>query len=152
MKRNKAVLMTFYVVSIIIYCLVAAIFYRFILLAKPYFLLVLIPCMLLFTILFLSSFIKLIIIVISMVFGRNGNDEVNVGADKVLKTVNKITRYSLIGLFLTFLTSIMILDIILCVNKEKYTLVAISIVVWILLHTLLFKNIIELIRSEKKPS
>ncbi len=152
MKRNKTVLMTFYVVSIIIYCLVAAILYRFILLAKPYFLLVLIPCLLLFIILFLSSFIKLIIMAISMIFGKNGNDEVNEGADKALKIVNKITRYSLIGLFLTFLTSIMILDIILCINKEKYTLVAISIVVWILLHTLLFKNIIDLIRSEKKPS
>ena len=68
-----------------------------------------------------------------------------------METVNRITKYSLIGLFLTFLTSVMILDIILCINKEKYTLVAISIVVWVLLHTLLFKNIIELVRSEKKP-
>ena len=152
MKRNKTVLMTFYVVSIIIYCLVAAIFYRFLLLAKPYFLFVLIPCLLLFTLLFLSSFSKLIVIVVSMVFGRNGNDEVNEKADDIVILINKITKYSLIGLFLTFLTSIMILDIILCINKEKYTLVAISIVVWVLLHTLLFKNIIDLVRSEKKHS
>lgn len=87
-----------------------------------------------------------------MVFGRNGNDEVNEKADKVLRSVTKITRYSLIALFLAFLSSIMILDIVLCINKEKYVLVAISIVVWVLLHTLLFKNIIDLIRSEKKPS
>ena len=152
MKRNNKWLMTFYVISIIIYCLIAAILYKYLLLVKPFFLLVLIPCLLLFTILFLSSFIKLITIIISMIFGRNGNDEVNVVADKTLRIVTKITRYSLIALFLAFLSSIMILDIILCINKEKYVLVSISIVVWILLHTLLFKNIIELIRSEKKTS
>lgn len=152
MKRSKGILMTFYVVSIIIYCLVSAVFYKLLLLVKPYFLLVLIPCLLLFTLLFLSSFSKLLVILFSMVFGKNGNDEVNEKADDVIRGINKITRYSLIGLFLTFLTSIMILDVILCINKEKYTLVAISIVVWVLLHTLLFKNIIDLIRSEKKHS
>ncbi|MBQ4030985.1 MAG: hypothetical protein II625_04450 [Bacilli bacterium] len=152
MKKKNKLLMTFYVISIIIYCLVAAILSKYLLLVRPFFLLILIPCYLLFAILFLSSFIKLITIIISMVFGRNGNDEVNEKADKVLRSVTKITRYSLIALFLAFLSSIMILDIVLCINKEKYVLVAISIVVWVLLHTLLFKNIIDLIRSEKKPS
>ena len=113
MKKKNKLLMTFYVISIIIYCLVAAILSKYLLLVRPFFLLILIPCYLLFAILFLSSFIKLITIIISMVFGRNGNDEVNEKADKVLRSVTKITRYSLIALFLAFLSSIMILDIVL---------------------------------------
>ena len=152
MKRNKTLLATFYVVSILIYLLVACLCGKLLVAVQPYFLFVLIPSLLLFSFLFLSSFSKLLLILFSAVFGRNGNDEVNEKADRILLLINKITKYSLIGLFLTFLTSIMILDIILCINKEKYVLVSISIVVWILLHTLLFKNIIELIRSEKKQS
>ena len=152
MKRNKTLLATFYVVSILIYLIIACICGKLLVAVKPYFLFVLIPSLILFSFLFLSSFTKLLLIVFSVIFGRNGNDEVNEKADNILLLINRITKYSLIGLFLTFLTSIMILDIILCINKEKYVLVSISIVVWILLHTLLFKNIIELVRSEKKQS
>jgi hypothetical protein len=152
MAEKKPLMMTLYIIGIIIYFITAAVCYHMLLSVNPYYLFVLLPCLLLFVLLFLSSFIKLIAITISSVFGKNGNDEVNEKADNFMKNVNRITKYSLIGLFLTFLTSVMILDIILCINKEKYTVVAISIVVWILLHTLLFKNIIELVRSEKKPS
>jgi len=152
MNKKKPIMMTFYVLGIFIYCIVAALCYKLLIVVNPYYLFVLLPCFLLFIFLFLSSFSKLLAIIFSSIFGRNGNDEVNEKADRFVEVVNKITKYTLIGLFLTFLTSIMILDIILCINKEKYTLVAISIVVWILLHTLLFKNIIELIRSEKKSS
>ena len=149
MKRSKALMMTFYVVCILLYCLTTAICYKLMISIRPYFLFIIIPLLLLFLILFLSTFSKMCLIIFSSVFGKNGNDEVNDGADKALIQINKFTKYSLIALFITFLTTVMILDIILCVNKEKYTLLAISIVVWILLHTLIFREIIILIRNEK---
>ena len=149
MKRSKALMMTFYVVCILLYCLTTAICYKLMISIRPYFLFIIIPLLLLFLILFLSTFSKMCLIILSSVFGKNGNDEVNDGADKALIQINKFTKYSLIALFITFLTTVMILDIILCVNKESYTLLAISIVVWILLHTLIFREIIILIRNEK---
>ncbi len=149
MKRSKALMMTFYVVCILLYCLTTAICYKLMISIRPYFLFIIIPLLLLFLILFLSTFSKMCLIILSSVFGKNGNDEVNDGADKALIQINKFTKYSLIALFITFLTTVMILDIILCVNKERYTLLAISIVVWILLHTLIFREIIILIRNEK---
>lgn len=152
MKRSRALLMTFYIGCIVIYCLATIRCYTLMTSVHPYFLLVLIPTLILFLILFLSTFIKMLIIFFSFVFGRNGNDEVNEKADRGLIKINQITKFSLIALFIAFLTTIMILDVILCINREKYTLVAISIVIWILLHILLFRQIIDLIRNEKKHS
>ena len=149
MKRSKALMMTFYVVCILLYCLTTAICYKLMISIRPYFLFIIIPLLLLFLILFLSTFSKMCLIILSSVFGKNGNDEVNDGADKALIQINKFTKYSLIALFITFLTTVMILDIILCVNKERYTLLAISIVVWILLHTLIFREIIIFIAIKK---
>ena len=152
MKRNSLLAMTFYIICICLYLVVAVICYKLMINTKAYYLFVLIPVMVLFFILFLSTISKLFLILTSMIFGRNDNDEVNDKTDILIFNVNKITKYALFGLFLSFLSSIMVLDVILCIKKEQYVLVAISIVVWVLLHTLLFKNIIDLIRSEKNHS
>lgn len=87
-----------------------------------------------------------------MVFSRNDNTEVLEYTTALLDYINRIERYVLFGIFLVFLSSIMILDIILCAKKEQYTLISLSVVVWIFLHYLLFKNIINLVKNEKSNS
>lgn len=149
-NRNKLVTITFYIVCIMLYVFVAFTFYNLLYKLNYYLLILTIPALILFLSLAISSTMKLLIIVFSMVFGRNDNTEALDYAKELMDFVNRIERYVLFGIFLAFLSSIMIFDIILCSIKEKYTLVSISIVIWILLHYLLFKNIISLVRSEKK--
>ena len=62
--------------------------------------------------------------------------------------VKNICNYTLIGIFTALLTSVMILDIILCVVFEKYVLVALSIVIWVLLYYMLFTEVIKMIKKE----
>ena len=116
------------------------------------FLILTIPALLLFLSLAISSTMKLLVIVFSMVFSRNDNTEVLEYTTALLDYINRIERYVLFGIFLVFLSSIMILDIILCAKKEQYTLISLSVVVWIFLHYLLFKNIINLVKNEKSNS
>ncbi len=149
-NRNKLISITFYVVCIMLYVFASFVCYNLLFRLNYYLLILTIPALLLFLSLAISSTMKLLIIVFSMVFGRNDNTEAIDFANDLLNFVNRIERYVLFGIFLAFLSSIMILDIILCAKKEQYTLVSISIVVWIILHYLLFKNIIELVRNEKK--
>ena len=151
-KRNKLASITLYIVCNMLFLLGIAICYQEFMNVEPYFLIVLIPCSVLFVLLFLSSFVKLIIIIMSMVFGGNDNEDTVDAMDKSLVFVNKITKYALAALYVAFLSSVMILDVILCISKERYTLAGISITVWILLHTILFKQIINIARNEKNNS
>ena len=73
-----------------------------------------------------------------LIFGRNDNTEISEFIDNAIKKVKNICNYTLIGIFTALLTSVMILDIILCVVFEKYVLVALSIVIWVLLYYMLF--------------
>ena len=149
-SRNKILSITFYIVCILVYVFASFVFYNLLFKLNYYLLVITIPALLLFLSLAISSTMKLLIIVFSMIFGRNDNNEALDYANDLMNYVNRIERYVLFGIFLAFLSSIMILDIILCAIKEKYTLVSLSIVVWIILHYLLFKNIITLVRNEKK--
>lgn len=83
-----------------------------------------------------------------MVFGRNDNNEVSDYIDKLIKSTNQLCKYILIAIFTSLLTSVMILDIIYCLNKEKYTFIAFSIVIWILLYYFLFNYIVKMIRKQ----
>ena len=149
-SRNKLLSITFYTVCIIAYVFVSFVFYNSLFKLNYYLLIITIPALLLFLSLAISSTMKLLIIVFSMIFGRNDNDEVLEYTTALMNFVNRIERYVLFGIFLAFLSSIMIFDIILCAKKEQYTLVSVSIVVWIILHYLLFKNIITLVKNERK--
>jgi ABC-type transport system involved in Fe-S cluster assembly fused permease/ATPase subunit len=96
----------------------------------------------------LECIIKLLLVIVSLIFGRNDNDEVNEFIEKGIKGVSNLTKYVLIGIFAALLFSLMVLDIIICVFYEKYILVALSIVIWILLYYILFRVIVKMIRKE----
>ena len=152
MSRNKLLSVTFYIICILAYVFASYVSYNLLFELNYYLLILTIPSLLLFLSLAVSSTMKLLIIVFSMIFGQNDNTEVNEYSAALINYINRIERYVLFGLFLAFLSSIMIYDIILCAKKEQYTLISFSIVIWIFLHYLLFKNIINLVKNEKNNS
>ena len=83
-----------------------------------------------------------------MIFGRNGNDETIIFIEKAIDFINRITKYTLIGIFTTLLFSIMVLDIIMCVNDANYSLLIISSIIWIVLFYSLLKVIVKMIKKE----
>lgn len=147
-KRNKVLNITLNIVVITFFLMCFVINYQLLIELKYYYLFVTLPMLFLSLIMILSSIIKLLLIISSLIFGRHDNDEVSEYIEKIIKKVNNLTKYILIGIFTTLLTSVMILDIILCVAHDKYLLVALSIVVWILLYYILFKQIVRIIRKE----
>lgn len=147
-KRNKLLSITLNIVIITIFLLAFVINTQLLLELKYYYLFVTIPMLFLCLTMIISSIIKLLLVISSLIFGRHDNDEVNEYIEKIINKINDLTKYVLIGIFTTLLTSVMVLDIILCVLNEKYLLVALSIVVWILLYYILFRQIVKLIRKE----
>lgn len=147
-KRNKLLNITLNIVIITIFLLAFVINTQLLLELKYYYLFVTIPMLFLCLTMIISSVIKLLLVISSLIFGRHDNDEVNEYIEKIINKINDLTKYVLIGIFTTLLTSVMVLDIILCVLNEKYLLVALSIVVWILLYYILFRQIVKLIRKE----
>ena len=147
-KRNKLLSITLNIVIITIFLLAFVINTQLLLELKYYYLFVTIPMLFLCLTMIISSIIKLLLVISSLIFGRHDNDEVNEYIEKIINKINDLTKYVLIGIFTTLLTSVMVLDIILCVLNEKYLLVALSIVVWILLYYILFRQIVKIIRKE----
>ena len=147
-KRNKLLSITLNIVIITIFLLAFVINTQLLLELKYYYLFVTIPMLFLCLTMIISSVIKLLLVISSLIFGRHDNDEVNEYIEKIINKINDLTKYVLIGIFTTLLTSVMVLDIILCVLNEKYLLVALSIVVWILLFYILFRQIVKVIRKE----
>lgn len=147
-KRNKLLSITLNIVIITIFLLAFVINTQLLLELKYYYLFVTIPMLFLCLTMIISSVIKLLLVISSLIFGRHDNDEVNEYIEIIINKINDLTKYVLIGIFTTLLTSVMVLDIILCVLNEKYLLVALSIVVWILLYYILFRQIVKIIRKE----
>lgn len=147
-KRNKILNISFYIVTIIISLTASIVLYQLLVKLHYFFLFITIPMLFLFIALGLTNIIKTILTLVSMIFGRNGNDEVIEFINASLANINRLCKYTFIGIFFALLTSVMILDIIFCVNKEEYTFMAISVIVWILMYYLLFKVIIKMIKKE----
>lgn len=148
LKRNKILNITFYTISIIIYLFISYFIYKLLTIVPFYYLFILIPSLFLFCTLLLVNIIKTILTIVSMVFGRNDNDEINDYIYRLISKINQLCKYILIAIFISLLTSVMILDLIYCLNKEKYTFAAISIVIWVLSYYLLFSNIVKMIRKQ----
>lgn len=102
----------------------------------------------LFTILLISSTIKLVLTFIGIKYGQNDNDEIIDFAEKAINYTNKTTRNILIGIFTALLTSVMILDITICLIDQEITLLSISIVIWVLIYYVLFTALTNMIRQE----
>jgi hypothetical protein len=92
----------------------------------------------------------MILIIVSLIYGKNGNSDTSDKIEEMITGTNQTCKYILIAIFVALLSSTVILDTAFCITKEKYTFLGISIVIWILLYYLLFKNIIEMIKKEIK--
>ncbi len=147
-KRNKLLTITFYIISIIIFLIFSLITYSFLVKLHYYYLFATIPMLFMFVSLALTNIIKLILTTISMVFGQNDNNEIQDFIDIQIDNINRLCKYVLIGIFLTLLFSLMLLEIVYCTIKEEYTFIAISIIVWVLLFYLIFKVIVKIIKKE----
>lgn len=148
MKENNILRLIAYVASIAFYIVGIVIIYSFLFDLNYYYLFVTIPLLFLLVTLSIVNFIKIILTIISMIFGRNDNNEVNNSIRKWTSFVNRICKYVLIGIFAALLTSIMALDVIICIQKSLYILVSLSIVVWIVLYYLLFRVVVKMIKKE----
>ena len=147
-KRNKLLRITLNIVGITLFLLLSLVFYKLLIQLHYYYLFITIPMLFLSLTVIVECIIRLLLIIVSLIFGRNDNDEVNEFIENSIKKVSNLTKYVLIGIFATLLFSIMVLDITLCVFYEKYVLVALSIVIWILLYYILFRVIVKMIRKE----
>ena len=149
-RRNKILLITTYVICFLLYLIASIISYVSVFSLNHYYLFITIPLTILFITLTIHNFIKLILIIISLIYGRNGNSDTSDKIEDMIIGSNQTCKYIIIAIFITLLSSVVILDVAFCIFKEKYMFLGLSIVVWILLYYLLFKNIIEMIRKEIK--
>lgn len=149
-NRNKLLRITLNIVGITLFSMLSLVTYQTLVEIQYYYLFIIIPMLFLSLTLIIECLIRLLLLIVSLIFGRNGNEEINDFIENSIKQVNRLTKYVLIGIFAALLFSIMVLDIILCVFHEMYTLVALSIVVWILLYYVLFRVIVKMIKKEIK--
>ena len=147
-KSTRLKLITGYIAIITILFVVSIYFYKLLLIANKYYLFIVIPILFMSVATGLFNLIKLILTIVTMIFDRNDNDEIPKFMNKVVYNVNQIYKYTLIAIFITLLTSVMILDVMLCVSFVQFFLLAISIVIWILLYYLIFHIIVGIIKKE----
>ena len=133
-KRHKFKLITGYIAVITIFFVLSIIFYNLLLTTNKYYLFIVIPLLFLSISTSLFNLLKLLFTIVSFMFSKNDNDEVLKSINKRIYEINQLYKYTLIGIFIALLTTVMILDIIVCVTFEKFNLLAISIVIWILLY------------------
>ena len=146
-KRHKFKLVTGYIAVITIFFVLSIVFYNLLLTVNKYYLFIVLPILFLSISTTLFNLLKLIFTIVSFAFCKNDNDEVLKSINKRIYEINQLYKYTLIGIFIALLTTVMILDIIVCVTFEEYTLLAISIVVWILLYYSIFYVIIKIVRK-----
>ena len=146
-KGTKLKLITGYIASVTIFFVLSLYLYKLLLITNIYYLFIVIPILFMSVSTGLLNLIKLILTIVIFIFDRNDNDEVPNFINKVIYNLNQLYKYILIGIFLTLLTTVMILDIILCITFEQYVLLSISIVIWILLYYLIFHIIIAIVKK-----
>ncbi len=108
-----------------------------------YYIVLLVPMLILFSILAISFNIKIVLTIIELIFGQNDNDEVSFKLNNYRERLNLIVEYSLIILLVIIMIVIIILNIILCIKKAKYILLIISIILWLFLIYSLLKLILK---------
>lgn len=141
MKRKNILSIIFDITSILIYSLISLWLFDTIKTLNIYYTLSITPLFIITIILAINHTIKFFFSVIVMIFGRNDNTEVTDNLLSKQLKINNIIRITLVIIFLIQLFITMILDIILCITKEKYLLLSFSLVVWILLIYFLIKAI-----------
>lgn len=147
-KRHKFKLITGYIAVITIFFVLSIIFYNLLLTTNKYYLFIVIPLLFLSISTSLFNLLKLLFTIVSFMFSKNDNDEVLKSINKRIYEINQLYKYTMIGIFIALLTTVMILDIIVCVTFEKFNLLAISIVIWILLYYSIFYIIIKIVKKQ----
>ena len=147
-KRHKFKLITGYIAVITIFFVLSIIFYNLLLTTNKYYLFFVIPLLFLSISTSLFNLLKLLFTIVSFMFSKNDNDEVLKSINKRIYEINQLYKYTLIGIFIALLTTVMILDIIVCVTFEKFNLLAISIVIWILLYYSIFYIIVKIVKKQ----
>ncbi len=148
LEKHRGLSLLVYILSIAFYGAGIVVIYKYLFDLHFFYLFITIPLLFLLVVLTVVNAIKIVFVIISMIFGRNDNSEINNTLKKGISYVNRTCKYTLIGIFAALLSSIMILDIILCIQKEMYLLISLSIVVWILLYYLLFRMVVKMIKKE----
>ena len=139
-------LITGYIVSITIFFVLSVYLYNLLITTNKYYLFIVIPILFMSLSTGLLNLLKLILTIVSFIFDRNDNDEVIKLISKVIRGLNQFYKYILIAIFISLLTTVMILDVILCVTYQQYILLAISIVIWIMLYYIIFYIIVSAIK------
>ena len=147
-KRHKFKLITGYIAVITIFFVLSIIFYNLLLTTNKYYLFIVIPLLFLSISTSLFNLLKLLFTIVSFMFSKNDNDEVLKSINKRIYEINQLYKYTLIGIFIALLTTVMILDILVCVTFEKFNLFAISIVIWILLYYSIFYLIVKIVKKQ----
>ena len=147
-SRNEILNITFYIITITVCMFIALLLILSLHSMNPYYLFIAIPVLFLTIILSLSNFIKIILTLLLMGLRRNGNFTTVDTMRNIIDGVNKITKNTLIAIFISLLTSVMILDIALCLYKDEINLLSYSLVMWIVIYYYLFDFIKYKIRKD----
>ena len=145
---SKIKLITSYIICITVFFILSLYFYKLLIITNPYYLLIIIPILFLSIVSFLFNTLKLVMTIISILFGKNDNEEVPIFVNKFIYSINQLYKYILIGIFIALITSIMILDILLCINYEKKLLMIISLLIWLVVYYLIFSVILKIVNSQ----
>lgn len=148
LESNRLLNLMVYITCTCLYAVGVILVYNLLYNVHYYYLFIAIPILFLLVTLGLLNLSKMILMIFSIIFGRNDNIEVNNSILGIVRYLNKTCTFTLIGIFISLLSSIVVLDIILCVSKELYFLISLSLVVWILLYYIMFRLIVRFIRRE----
>ena len=111
--RNKFKLITGYIAIITIFFVLSIYFYRLLLVTHRYYIFIVLPILFLSISVSLFNLLKLLLTIVSFVFGRNDNDETVRSINKRIYEVNQLYKYTLIGIFVSLLTVVIALHLVL---------------------------------------
>ena len=132
-----------YSICIVIYSVILFFIINSIMNISMHYLIIAIPLLLLVLILAINNVIKMLSILCLLPMENKGEL-----VEKLIKKTNKLTTYSVIGIFLSLLTSVIILDIIICFKIKNYILIIIAIIVWIFTLISVIKSIKVFIKEK----
>lgn len=132
-----------YSICIVIYSVILFFIINSIMNISMHYLIIAIPLLLLVLILAINNVIKMLSILCLLPMENKGEL-----IEKLIKKTNKLTTYSVIGIFLSLLTSVIILDIIICFKIKNYILIIIAIIVWIFTLISVIKSIKVFIKEK----
>ena len=147
-KSTRLKLITSYIISITIFLILSIYLYNQLITINKYYLFIIIPILFMSISTGLLNLIKLLLTLVTFVFDRNDNEDVTNFISRLIRDLNQFYKYILIAIFISLLTTIMVIDIVLCVTYQRYELLALSIVVWILLYYSIFYIIVSIIKRK----